>query len=441
MVAFPKVVIVGFPNVGKSTLFNRLAGKKTAIVHRLPGMTRDCVSALCQQGGKSFFLVDTGGFFDSLADPLADKIKEKAWDAASEARLILYVLDGRRGLLPSEQELYASLKKLGKPLFIVVNKIDSAELEAAAGDFYRLGSKQIFFISAEHRRNLEGLEEAILAEIPAMPGEEKQAVLHLAIIGRTNVGKSSLINRLCNKEKLIVSEQPGTTRDLVETYINHAGKLFSLVDTAGLRRLSRVKDEREKASIVVTRRRIRRADVLCLVMEVTEFPTHQDLAIARLAFLSGKPLVLVLNKWDLIRPEAREDASRLFRERVEQRLELVAYAPLLFISAKTGKGVFRLLDEAAGVYQNAGRRIETHSLNEFLEEIKKTNPPLWENYSGGNIKIKYMTQVAIRPPTFVLFVNREARFLPEYEKFFLQRLSHEFSLWGTPLRLKFKISR
>jgi len=349
MVKIPAVAIIGFPNVGKSTLFNRLLRKKMAIVHNLPGMTRDCVSALWSLQGKKLYLIDTGGFGDPQREPLAEKIKEKAWQAAIKANLILLVLDGRRELLPAEEELYQALKKTGKPLFIVVNKIDTAEMEARAGDFFRLAGDEIFLVSAEHRRNLDLLEEAIAARLPGVPEQEIGEPLRLAIIGRVNVGKSSLINRLCGEEKLIVSETPGTTRDLVESYVLRSGRFFCLVDTAGLRRLSRVKDEREKASIVVTRKRISQADVLCLVMDITEFPTRQDLAVAQLASRSGKPLIIALNKWDLIPPEERDRAARLAREAIASRMDFVAYAPVFFVSARTGKGVFSLLDEALKV--------------------------------------------------------------------------------------------
>lgn len=432
----PTVVILGFPNVGKSTLFNRLLRRKLAIVHRLPGMTRDCVPALGRLDGKQFFLVDTGGFFDKAEEPLAEKIKAIAWKEARAADLILLVLDGRRELLPAEEELYVSLKKLGRPLFIVVNKIDTAEMELRAADYFRLTGEATFFISAEHRRNLDQLEEAISNRLPDTEQAEESKAIRLAVIGRVNVGKSSLINRLCGQERLIVSELPGTTRDLVETYLYRSGWLFSLVDTAGLRRLARVKDHREKASIVVTRKRLGQADVLVLVMDVTEFPTRQDLAIARLAFDSGKPLVMALNKWDLVRPEERDKMARILRQRVEERMEFVSYAPLLFVSAKTGKGVFSLLDQAAKALEQAGRRLETHELNVFLEKIKRERPPLWEE--GGGVKAKHLMQVATFPPTFALFVNRRSRLLPAYEKFFLNQLRQNFSLWGTPLRLKIK---
>ena len=435
MVKLPQVVILGFPNVGKSTLFNRLLRQKVAIVHHLPGMTRDSLLALGRLEGKDFLLVDTGGFIDSAREPLTEKIKEKAWKAALSADLILYVLDGRRQLLPAEEELCVSLKKLGRPLFIVVNKIDTPAMETKAAEYFRLAGDETFFISAEQLRHLDHLEEAIAARLPEATTKATEVKpLRLAVIGRINVGKSSLINRLCGEERLIVSETPGTTRDVVETYLFRSGRLFSLVDTAGLRRLSRVKDEREKAAIVVTRKRIRLAEVICLLMDVTEFPTRQDLAIAQLAAASYKPLIIALNKWDLIPPDKRDKAAAWCREKVQQRLEFVGYAPVFLVSAKTGKGVFNLLDEAVRVYEQAGRRIDTPVLNEFLEKIKLSHPPLFSSRYG--VKAKYLTQVDVHPPTFVLFVSRQEKLLPAYEKFFLDQLRQAFGFRGTPLRLK-----
>jgi len=250
-----KVAIIGFPNVGKSTLFNRLLKEKRSLVHSLPGMTRDQVSALCTLEKKKFILVDTGGFFDIQEDPLTSQIKAKAWEASQEANLLLFVLDGKRELLPAEEELFLSLKRLNKPILVVINKIDSASEEEKVGDYYRLGEEKIFAVSAEHKRNLEGLESSILEILPpSIPEKKELEPLKIAVVGRINVGKSSIVNCLCGKEKLIVSEIPGTTRDSTDTLILRNKKAFSLVDTAGIRKLSRTRDKREKASIIKAKR-------------------------------------------------------------------------------------------------------------------------------------------------------------------------------------------
>lgn len=438
MKKLPQVAIVGYPNVGKSTLFNRLLKKRKALVHSLPGMTRDPVSSPCQLGEKKFLLVDTGGFLDAHQDPFSPKVREKAWEAARKAGLILFMLDGKREILPDEEEFYFSLKKLGKPLLVIVNKIDSEDQEERISEFYRLGEERILSLSAEHKRNLRILEEAIIELLPEEQAVKEMQVrpLRIAIVGRINVGKSSIVNRLCGEERLIVSEIPGTTRDSTDTLISRNRKAFCLVDTAGIRKMSRAEDKREKAAIIKAKQNIADADVVCLVLDALEFPTRQDATIAQLASESGKPLLIALNKWDLVVEKSR--AAFVFRERVFSRLHFVNYAPLIYVSALTGKGVIRILDLAEKIYENSHKRIETSRLNEFLEWIRENHPPLTRERK--RVKLRYMTQKDIHPPSFILFINRHASFLPAYEKFFLEKLRHRFDFWGTPLRLILRVS-
>ena len=380
-----KVAVIGFPNVGKSTLFNRLLKEKKSLVHNLPGMTRDQVSALCILEEKKFVLVDTGGFFDTDEDPLTSQIKKKAWEASQEANLLLFVLDGKRELLPAEEELFLSLKRLNKPILVVVNKIDSASEEEKIGDYYRLGEEKIYAVSAEHKRHLEDLESGILEVLPsAIPEREELQPLNIAVVGRINVGKSSIINCLCGKEKLIVSEMPGTTRDSTDTLILRNKKTFSLVDTAGIRKLSRTQDKREKASIIRAKKNIARADVICLVLDAKEFSTRQDTAIARLAHESAKPLLIALNKWDLIKKDSLTSAE--FKEKAFKKLEFVRYAPLLFISALSGKRVIKILDLAEQVYRRGCQRVQTSRLNNFLTRINENYPPLPQKKTRMKIK-------------------------------------------------------
>jgi GTP-binding protein len=433
----PQVAILGFPNVGKSTLFNRLLGRRVSLVHTLPGMTRDSVSALAEWEGKKFILTDTGGLFDMAEAPLAEAIAEKAWGAARRADILILVLDGKRELSPAEEELHASLRKLGKRIIVVLNKIDSEAQESRVGDWQnRLRAETLLAVSAEHKRNLEALEGELSALIPDVVGRGADLrPLRLGIIGRINVGKSSLINRLCGENRLIVSSAPGTTRDSTDTFVVRNNKLFCLADTAGIRRLSRTRDDREKAGIIRAKKDIERSDVLCLVLDAGEFPTHQDIAIAHLAAASGKPLLLALNKWDLI---PKGESPRVVEACVFRGMPFVGYAPLLFVSALTGKGVVKILDQAEKVYERASQRVETPRLNEFLAWINATHPPLTK--TKRRLKIKYMTQKGIRPPTFVLFSHAPAALLPAYEKFFLQALRERFDLRGTPLRLKLRRS-
>ncbi|UCE23133.1 MAG: ribosome biogenesis GTPase Der [Candidatus Aminicenantes bacterium] len=427
-----KIAIVGFPNVGKSTLFNRLLKEKKSLVHSLPGMTRDQVSAVCSLNGKKCVLIDTGGFFDTQEDPLSSQIRKKAREAAEKASLLLFVLDGKRDLLPAEKELYLSLKKLNKPIFVVVNKIDSPAEETKIGDFYRLGEEEIFAISAEHKRNLEILEQTLLDFIPS-PGldEEESQPLKIALVGRINVGKSSIVNRLCGEERLIVSEIPGTTRDSTDTLIYRDKKAFSLVDTAGIRKLSRTRDKREKASIIKAKKDISQADVICMIMDAQEFPTRQDSAIAHLSRESGKPLIIALNKWDLIEKNTR--TSDDYKRKCYSKLDFVNYAPLFSVSALSGKRVIKILDLAEQVYANGKKRVGTSQLNSFLSWVNENCPPL--SRKKRRIKIKYMTQKKILPPTFILFTHSQVSLAPSYEKFFTQLLREKFDFWGTPIRI------
>ena len=432
-----KVAIVGFPNVGKSTLFNRLLKEKKSLVHSLPGMTRDQVSAVCTLKGKTFTLVDTGGFFDDRTDFFSAKVRAKAEEAAEKADILLFVLDGKREFLPAEEELFFSLKKLNKPIFLIVNKIDSLSEEAELGDYFRLGEDRIFAVSAEHKRNLEELESGLFDALPAHVSEKEEVKpLKIAIVGRINVGKSSIVNRLCGEEKLIVSEIPGTTRDSTDTLIFRNKKAFCLVDTAGIRRLSRIRDKREKASIIKAKKDITRADVICLIMDAQEFPTRQDSMIAHLSHDSGKPLLVVLNKWDLIQKNSA--TSEDFKGRVYQKLDFVNYAPLIFISALSGKRVIKILDLAEQVYANGQKRINTPRLNKYLSWINENHTPL--SKSKRRVKIKYMTQKRILPPTFILFTHSRVSLAPAYEKLFIHLLREEFDFWGTPIRLVLRSS-
>ncbi len=426
------VAIVGFPNVGKSTLFNRLLKEKKSLVHSLPGMTRDQVSSICTLNGKEFVLIDTGGFFDVKEDLLSSLVREKAREAAEKADIILFVLDGKRELLPAEEELYFSLKKLNKPVLVAVNKIDTPSEETRIGDYYRLGAEELFAVSAEHKRNLEILESALLRALPEFGPRKKGAKpLRIAIVGRINVGKSSIINRICGEERLIVSEIPGTTRDCIDTLVFRDKKAFILVDTAGIRKLSRTRDKREKASIIMAKKDITEADAVCLVMDAQEFPTRQDMAIAYLCHESGKPLVIALNKWDLVENEKK--TSDDIRKWVYAKMEFASYAPLLFISALSGKGVVKIIDFAERVYANGLKRVGTSQLNRFLSWVNANHPPLSKNKK--RVKIKYMAQKGVLPPTFILFAHSRGLLAPSYKKFFIHLLREKFDFWGTPVRL------
>ena len=433
MKKLPRVVIAGFPNVGKSTLFNRILGRRKALVHSEPGMTRDSLAAECTLDGRRFTLVDTGGLFGVADEPLSDKVREKALAEAAAADLVLFVLDGKRDIAPAEEDLYLRLKRRGLRLLLVVNKFDSpAKEESMTADYYRLGEKDVHFVSAEHKINIGALEEAIAAVLPAGgPAPATEEPLRIAIVGRTNVGKSSLVNRLLGEERLIVSEIPGTTRDSTDTLILRDGKPFCLVDTAGIRKMASAEGGREKAGIVRAKANIRQADVVCLVLDVQEFPTRQDARIAQLALDSGRPLLIVLNKWDLVDKEAvRPDAVK---ERVFRKLGFVSYAPLLFVSARTGQRIVKILDAAEEVHRGGTIRVETSKLNAFLARTTEAHPPRLK--SGARAKLRYITQKGVSPPTFILFLGARGPLSPTYEKHLLESLRQEFGFYGTPLRL------
>jgi GTP-binding protein len=430
----PRVVIVGFPNVGKSTLFNRLLGRRKSLVHADPGMTRDSVTAECDLDGRRLTLVDTGGLFGVADEPLSDKVRARALAEAQAADLVLFVLDGKRDIAPAEEELYLQLKRRGLSMLLVANKFDSPrQEESMTADFYRLGERIVHFVSAEHKINIGALEEAIIAALP--PGGPAAALstdpLRIALVGRTNVGKSSLVNRFAGEDRLIVSEIPGTTRDSTDTLLVRNGKPFCLVDTAGIRRLATAADGREKAGIIRAKANIRDADVVCLVLDVQEFPTRQDARIAQLALESGRPLIIALNKWDLVDKDAvRPDAVRA---RVFRKLGFVAYAPLLLISARTGQRIVKLLDLAEQVYAGGTIRVETSRLNDFLGRTVQAHPPRLK--SGARAKLRYITQKGVLPPTFILFLGSRGPLAPAYEKYFLESLREEFGFTGTPLKL------
>ena len=395
MTKLPRVVIVGLPNVGKSTLFNRLLGRRKALVHTDPGMTRDSLAAECTLGDRRFTLVDTGGLFGVADEPLSDKVRAKALEEAAAADLVLFVLDGKRGIASAEEELYFQLKRRGLPILLVVNKFDSpAKEESMTAEYYRLGEKGILFVSAEHKINMERLEEAIVAALPAggRPGGRGRPCASPSSAGPTSANRRSSTGWPARSDSSSARSpaRPGTrptpcssaTASRSASWTRPASAAWPRPKTAGRRPASSG-----------PRSNIRQADVVCLVLDVQEFPTRQDARIAQLALESGRPLIIALNKWDLVdRDTVRPEAVR---DRVFRKLGFVSYAPLLFVSARTGQRVVKILDTAEQVYKGATTRVETSKLNEFLARTAETHPPRLKN--GARAKLRYITQKSVSP--------------------------------------------
>lgn len=425
------VAIVGRPNVGKSALFNRIAGQRIAIVEDIPGVTRDRLVARAQWRGKTFELVDTGGFVSEPEDRLTERVRHHMEAAVREADLILLVVDAQTGVLPEDREIAQYLRERGRPVLVVVNKVDRPhEAGPLVAEFYALGLPEVFWVSALHGLGIGDLLDAVVARLPPAEAGGLPDGVRIAVLGRPNVGKSSLVNALVGMERVIVDETPGTTRDAVDVVLRDGERTFVLVDTAGLRRKSRVRDAVEFYGTVRTREALERANVAVLVLDAQEGPTDQDQRIAQEVVEAGRALIVAVNKWDLVRPEERTELAR----QVHHALRHVAFAPVVFTSAKTGRNVHKVLALAARADAAHGRRIPTGPLNRAIREaLAHSAPPA--DPTGRPLKIYYAVQVGIRPPTVALFVNDPERITAAYARYLENRLRETFDLEGTPVRL------
>lgn len=434
----PIVAIVGRPNVGKSTLFNRILGGKKAIVWNEPGVTRDRNYADAEWDGKVFILIDTGGFEPISKERIFVQMREQCELAMEEADIILFVMDGKEGLMPSDREIADILRRLNKPVFYIVNKIDSPKDEGRVFEFYRLGIEKIYPISAEHRRGLDELMEEVSHYL--LDGEEeelKESVTRVAVLGRPNVGKSSLINRILGYKRVIVDEVPGTTRDAIDTHFKRDGKHYILIDTAGIRRKSRISLRLEKYSIMEALRTLDRCDVALLLLDPREGVTDQDARIGGFIHEKGKGCILLVNKWDLIEKDSH--TANEFRRRIYSELKYLSYAPILFISALTGQRVMKVLDVVDHVAEEAKKRIPTSELNRSLAEWVEKAPPL--SYQTRPIKLNYITQVKVKPPTFVISTNFPEGIHFSYERYLMNQIREAYGFDGVPIRLIFKRKR
>lgn len=437
----PLVAIIGRPNVGKSTLFNRLIRERKSIVEDVPGVTRDRIYADTEWDGREFSLVDTGGFDPSDEEIYPSLIKNQIQIAIEESDLILFVLDGKEGVMPHDRDVVSMLRKVKKPLIFVVNKIDDQKHVQRALEFHRLGIEEFFDISALQGRRINDLLDRIVELLPERrdTGEEdsEEDVIKIAVLGKPNVGKSTLVNKFLGEERLITSPMPGTTRDSIDTFITRDNKNYLLIDTAGIRRKSKITFSVERHSVFRAIRSMERADIALLMIDAQEGPTHQDARLAELISDKGRACIVLLNKWDLVPKEAAETPN--IEGILKESLLAVGYAPVIIISAVTGRGVDKIFEKIDTVYQNFSQRISTKRLNNFLQRvIGKTPPPV---YKGKDIKFYYISQPLTKQPTFVIFTN-EIKGVPEnYRRFLETKLREEFPLEGTPVKILFRSER
>lgn len=430
----PIISIVGRPNVGKSTLFNRLVGYQKAIIEDIPGVTRDRNYGEFDYAGRVFILVDTGGFEPGNEDAIVSLVEEQIHEAMKESAAIIFVLDGKDGLLPQDLEISRALRRSDKEVFYVVNKVDSKKREAGISEFYALGSDKIFPMSAQHGLGVGEFLDALIATVPPEQIEAPTTKgLKLAIVGRPNVGKSSIVNQILGSQRMIVSDIPGTTRDAVDSTIIYQDRALTLIDTAGMRRKGRIEKAVEEYSIMSSIRSIERADVVNLVIDAEEGPVHQDAAIAHLIIKNGKGLSLVVNKWDLVGTAGREgEYLRLLRERIPH----ADFAPILFVSAKTGRNIENILTTDLAIHEEILKRVATPQLNRAFEgALQDTSPP---HIKGKPFKIYYASQAKGRPPTFILHCNYPDEMPEHYKRYLENSLRAKFGFEGTPVRLVFK---
>ncbi|MEE4264224.1 MAG: ribosome biogenesis GTPase Der [Desulfobacteraceae bacterium] len=431
----PIVAIVGRPNVGKSTLFNRITRTKDALVDNFPGVTRDRHYGDANWNDVEFTLVDTGGFTEG--DDFADEIRFQVHAAIADADVILLMLDGKAGMSPFDSDILDFLRSTDKPTFYVVNKIDGAEQEIYLSEFYQLGLETLYPLSAEHRYGLTDLLDEmvkVLSDSAIAPQEDPTAeMIRLAVVGRPNVGKSSLINRILGQDRLLVSDIPGTTRDAIDSVCKLDGKSYLLIDTAGIRRKGKVTKKLEKFSIIKALRSLERCDVALVVMDAQEGITDQDISIAGYAYDRGCGCIMLLNKWDLVEKDSK--TVKTYYERLQNQAKFLSFAPALTISALTGQRVtktFQLVDEVYGQY---AKRISTGQLNRIMEKaIEKNSPSL---HRGKRIKFYYAAQISTRPPTIVCFVNYPQAVHFSYKRYLLNQLREGSGLDKTPIRMIF----
>ncbi len=429
------VCIVGRPNVGKSTLFNKLAGERIAITEDTPGVTRDRIYAEGEWLNKYYTLIDTGGLDLEDESTIMNNIKRQANLAIDMADVILFVVDGRAGMTAPDVEIGNLLRASGKEVIVVVNKVDSNELPAEVYEFYELGLGDLSIISAESSLGLGDLLDRVIEKFPVDSDTEyDEDLIRVSVIGKPNAGKSSLINNILGENRVIVTDIPGTTRDAIDTYFEYGSHRYSLIDTAGLRRKRSIEDGVERYSVVRTLSAIDRSHVCVLVIDATEGVTEQDSKIAGYAHDNGKAMIIAVNKWDLVKKD--NDTVKEFESDIRLNLSFLNYAPILFISAKTGQRVDKLLDMINLVNNNYNMRISTGVLNDIINEAIMMNQP--PSDKGRQAKIYYGTQVSVRPPKFVIFMKNKDLMHFSYTRYLENQIRFYFGFEGVPIKIQYK---
>jgi GTP-binding protein len=441
--AIPLVVLVGRPNVGKSTLFNRITRTRKAIVTPVAGTTRDLIEQQTSWQGVDFRLLDTGGMFGATEDPLHALVVENGKRAIAQADLLVLVLDGQQGLVPGDLDIVSALRATNTPILAVVNKIDAKKARESAMQFYELGFDPLFEVSGEHGLGVDDLLDEMVKQTGKVARQETSESVRdaapkeigVAIVGRPNAGKSSLVNRLLREQRMIVSDVPGTTRDAVDAVMRWHKRDFRIVDTAGIRRPGRVgrSGPVESLSVLVARRAIEKADVVVLVIDATLGATDQDAAIAGEADRQGRGVIIAANKWDLVKGNG-PDFVKGFDEELRRQLKFLDYAPVLHLSAQTGERTPKLLEAIDRVAASRLARVPTPKLNRFIQEITAAHPPT--SPTRRAVRVLYTAQTGVAPPMFVLFTNVATSFHFSYERFLVNQLRHEYGFVGSPIRLQ-----
>lgn len=428
------VAIVGRPNVGKSTLFNKLVGDRVSIVNNEPGVTRDRLYRNIEWIGKEFVLVDTGGLEPNNNDFIMQKIKEQAWVAIDEANVVIFLVDGKAGITALDEEVATILRKKEKKVVVAVNKIDNFQKEQEnIFEFYSLGFEDVVGISAEHKINLGDMLDKVVEKFDNFNSSKEEEGLKIAVLGRPNAGKSSFVNKLLNEERSIVSDIAGTTRDSIDSNFNYMGERYTIIDTAGIRKKSKLEDSIEYYSVLRAIKAIDRADVCVLLLDANEYITEQDKKVASLIYEAKKPMIIAVNKWDLI--EKNNNTVKEFTEKFKVEMAFISYVPVITMSALTGKRIYEVIKLVNTLNEEYNKKISTGILNQVLSDIITQNPV--PTRKGRAVKINYVTQVSTAPPKFVFFSNNPELVHFSYKRYIEKKFREYFGFEGCPLELVF----